>query len=304
MKKRSSNNSANKLANGEKPSMLSELDGRLSSLSMQNSELDSNNNNNDNKTYSSTSSDDSESDESRSSSSTSQASRSANSRSSQSSSTHRNKNKNNKKKKESSSMNLLYTIVPNSVKYEMYLDSVIKNDYPEVLHYLITTKKCDLYHKDEHNKSLIFLAVMYEKPKILNYLIKRCPSIDINESCDSGNTPLHAAVNKGNLELVELLLQSSSQTNVVESVDSSGRKVYKLDIDKPNPKCMNATALHLAVWNDFNEIAIKLIQANANPYLKMNEMTTVFDLAKESSNEILYDLLVEYTSMKKAEQKS
>lgn len=62
---------------------------------------------------------------------------------------------------------------------------------------------------------------------------------------------------------------------------------------------MNATALHLAVWNDFSEIAIKLIQANANPYLKMNDISTAFDLAKESSNEVLYDLLVEYSNMNK-----
>ncbi len=162
---------------------------------------------------------------------------------------------------------------------------------------------------------------MNEKPKVLNYLIKRVknkiesikylkiifliffflkwPSIDINDSCDSGNTALHAAVNKGNLELVDILLQSLNHDHDDEKSKHSeqDRKIYRLDIDKPNPKCMNATALHLAVWNDFNEIAIKLIQAKADPNLKMNDTSTTFDLAKENSNDVLHDLLVEYFNM-------
>jgi len=48
-----------------------------------------------------------------------------------------------------------------------------RNDYPDVLHYLITTQKCNVLKKDEHGRTLIFLAVMNEKPKILRYLIKR-----------------------------------------------------------------------------------------------------------------------------------
>lgn len=49
----------------------------------------------------------------------------------------------------------------------------LRNDLPDVLHYLITTKKCDPYKLDEHGRNLIFLAVMNDKPKILTYLIKR-----------------------------------------------------------------------------------------------------------------------------------
>lgn len=87
----------------------------------------------------------------------------------------------------------------------------------------------------------------------------------------------------------------------MEHRDSSkidDKSVFQLDVDKPNPKCMNATALHLAVWNDYNEIAIKLVQNNADPYLKMNGETNAFDLAKENSNEVLHDLLLEYSHIK------
>ena len=196
-----------------------------------------------------------------------------------------------------------------------------RNDYAEVLHYLIMSKKFDPHRRDQHGKTLLFTAVMNENSKILTYLIKRVicfisfyfnspnstvrfdylfflfkwPSIDINESCDSGNTPLHAAVNKGNIELVEIILQSLKQKNI-SNESKTERAVHLLDINKTNPKCMNATALHLAVWNDFNEIAIRLVQADADPYLKMNDMDA-FDMTRESKNEVLHDLLIEYANM-------
>ena len=72
-----------------------------------------------------------------------------------------------------------------------------------------------------------------------------------------------------------------------------------LDVNKLNTKCMNATALHLAVWNDFTDIALRLIQANADPYLKMNGTSDAFELARENSNETLCDLLNEFFHSKK-----
>ncbi len=136
----------------------------------------------------------------------------------------------------------------------------------------------------------------------------------MNEQCHSGNTPLHAAVNKGNQTLVDIILQSLNNENEPINTDtfessstsslinegettSRSRKSYKLDINKINEKCMNSTALHLAVWNDFNEIALRLVQNNADPNLKMNGTTTAFDLALENSNQVLYELLNEFNSL-------
>ena len=99
---------------------------------------------------------------------------------------------------------------------------------------------------------------------------------------------MHAAVNLGNLNLVEILLKASENDN----------EKLKLNINKPNEKCMNSTALHLAVWNDFNEIAVRLLQSNADPYLKMNNKTNAFDLALENSNQVLYELIKEYSTFK------
>ncbi len=99
----------------------------------------------------------------------------------------------------------------------------------------------------------------------------------MNEPCDTGNTPLHAAVNNGKLEIVEILLKSKS-----------------LDINLTNNSCINATALHLAVWHNFDEIAILLIRNKADPYLKMGTEQNAFELAKENDNIVLAELLMEF----------
>jgi len=274
-------------------SQLDELDGRLSSLSISNRDAVSNKPNV-NSSCSSLST----------ASSTSSSSSSFKTRATKSAAS---------KQKENDED---FSPVLNQVKYELYLESAYKHDLPEVLHYLILTKKCNPFKRDEQGRTLIFLAVMNDRPKILNYLIKRWPSIDVNEACHSGNTPLHAAVNKGNISLVDIILQSlnnesneslkpdnfesSSTSSLNEASDTSSRsrKSFKLDINKTNVKCMNSTPLHLAVWNDFNEIALRLIQNNADPNLKMNGTKNAFELALENSNQILYELLTEYSSLK------
>jgi ankyrin repeat protein len=90
----------------------------------------------------------------------------------------------------------------------------------------------------------------------------------------------------------------SSDSGYAGSGSQTERKTYKLDVDTPNKKCMNATALHLAVWNDHQEIAIRLVQAGADPNLKMNDMTAL-EMVKEAGNEVLHELLLEYSSMNK-----
>jgi ankyrin repeat protein len=122
----------------------------------------------------------------------------------------------------------------------------------------------------------------------------------VNQACDSGNTPLHAAVNKGNLALVDILLDSISPTTTTTTdVVSNGlEQTNKLDVNARNPQCMDATPLHLAVWNNFNEIAIKLVRTNADPGLKMNGQSSAFDLARENANTVLLELLVEFSDLK------
>ena len=111
----------------------------------------------------------------------------------------------------------------------------------------------------------------------MNIVYFKCPKIDINEPCDTGNTPLHAAVNNGKLKIVEILLKSTH-----------------LNVNLVNDSCMNATALHLAVWHSYDEIAITLVRNKADPYLIMGSGVNAFELAKENDNEVLAELLLEF----------
>ena len=101
----------------------------------------------------------------------------------------------------------------------------------------------------------------------------------MNEACKSGNTALHAAVNRAKLELVEILLRCE-----------------RVDVNRPNEKCMDVSALHLAVWNGLDEIAWRLASAGGDVHQCMcmadGSRVSALDLAK--SNESLYELLVEF----------
>ena len=103
---------------------------------------------------------------------------------------------------------------------------------------------------------------------------------------------------------VEILLTSLSIDRENEAGLNNGEEILlkksinKLEVDKTNQKCMDMTPLHLAVWNDYNEIAIHLIQSNADPYLKMNGTSNAFDLAIENKNQVLFELLNEYYANK------
>jgi ankyrin repeat protein len=94
---------------------------------------------------------------------------------------------------------------------------------------------------------------------------------------------LHAAVNNGKIKIVEILLKSTN-----------------LNVNLVNDSCMSATALHLAVWHSYDEIAINLVRNKGDPYLKMGiDGLNAFELAKENDNQVLAELLLEFYNEEK-----
>ncbi|XP_062619995.1 uncharacterized protein LOC134281575 [Saccostrea cucullata] len=144
----------------------------------------------------------------------------------------------------------------------------------DVLHYYITTALVNPHYKDSHNRTYIFTAVMYNQPSILHYLINRVkPPIDVNCAADTGNTPLHAAANNGNVDLVTILLQNP-----------------RIDINYKNPQCEEATPLHLAIMLGNREVVEKLLKMGANAKLTMGDLTAE-DIARDFGHAELLPLL-------------
>lgn len=156
--------------------------------------------------------------------------------------------------------------VPSAFKtvYEKRLFQALRRGYTDVVHYLHIGGHVDLQMIDQHERTLIFTAVMHNQPKLLQYLVCRAkPAIDINHVSDTGNTALHAAVNSGSTQLVSILLKSSD-----------------IDVNCVNNQCENAAPLHLAVMHGHKEIVQLLLKGGADTSMKMGDLSPV-DIARD-----------------------
>ncbi|CAH1273006.1 TNKS [Branchiostoma lanceolatum] len=147
----------------------------------------------------------------------------------------------------------------------------------DVLHYLAKVKKADLGVRDGENRTLVFVAVTHNQPKVLTYLLTKVhPRPDINLPSCTGNTPLHAAVNAGNAELVKTLVKAGAEVNAA------------------NPQCDSATPLHLAVLHGDKETCEVLLTAGAQVTAEMGGQTAEH-LAVDLEHLELQQLLQSYT---------
>lgn len=169
--------------------------------------------------------------------------------------------------------------VPNSVfdtqdVQERRLLQALRHGFTDVIHYMNVCKHGNLHLVDSHSRTLIFMAVMYNQAKALQYLITRVkPAIDVNLASDTGNTALHAATNSGNTQLVSILLHSPD-----------------INVNCVNVQCEEATPLHLAVMHGHKEIVELLLQAGADVNRKMGDLTPL-GIATDFEHEDILKLL-------------
>ena len=69
----------------------------------------------------------------------------------------------------------------------------------------------------------------------MSTLLQWTGCMDVNMPCDTGNSPLHVAVNLGNYNLVRVLLNMPD-----------------IEVNTENSQCDGATPLHLAVLHGKN----------------------------------------------------
>lgn len=107
-------------------------------------------------------------------------------------------------------------------------------------------------------QTVLHEAARYGYPEITQYLIDK--GANVNSACFSHLTPLHIAVEKDNIEIVDLLLKSSADINA---------RGYR---DKFTP-------LHLAIFNKNIKMAKFLLDHGADPNVKDRSRRTALELA-------------------------
>jgi ankyrin repeat protein len=121
----------------------------------------------------------------------------------------------------------------------------------------------------ERNVSLIMFACYRKMPDAFKYLIQR--GENINHRDDMGRTPLFYTANKGDIELVKILLSGNA------------------DVDIP----MNGgvTPLMAAAYIGNIEIVKLLLDANADVNMEDSEGNTALTYAKENGNSEIINLI-------------
>lgn len=122
--------------------------------------------------------------------------------------------------------------------------------------------------KNDAGYSPLILACYHNNEEIAKFLINNIK--DVNESSDYG-TPLMAAVVKGHITIIELLLEKNADPNIQD--------------------IKGTTALHYASMSENIEIANLLVNANANCNLKNNVGKTPMDFAISLNNQDLITIL-------------
>ncbi|XP_078575954.1 putative ankyrin repeat protein RF_0580 [Branchiostoma floridae x Branchiostoma japonicum] len=121
--------------------------------------------------------------------------------------------------------------------------------------------------------TLLMFAVKMQKEELVCTLLEECdPPSDVNLPNSCFEIPLHAAVDAGNVDLVQILLQSRAKINF-KNVDGD-------------------TPLHYAVKHDNKEIASILLDSGCRSDIANDKGLTCLHLAAMGNNMDLVQLLV------------
>ncbi|KAK3703599.1 hypothetical protein QZH41_019148 [Actinostola sp. cb2023] len=139
----------------------------------------------------------------------------------------------------------------------------IQKGFVEVFKYFLLNFEFELEEEsDADRQSFVFATIIHGQEEMLGFLLKQTQlNVDVNKrSSSSGNTPLHTAVNAGNLNIVKLLAEAGA------------------DMNAWNCDCEGATPLHLAIISDNKDMVHLLLSLDCDPTVKMGVPATVTPL--------------------------
>lgn len=135
----------------------------------------------------------------------------------------------------------------------------VERGHRSVVEYLLTWSKTDPNLSDswKHQCPLLVASIAGDEEMVST--LKNCERVDLLNPDVAGTTPLHAAVERNHISIVELLLRGPRAADV-NARNGSGQ-----------------TPLFIAVLQDLVELVVILLQAGADPRLKCAEGLTALD---------------------------
>ncbi|GFT04281.1 hypothetical protein NPIL_64701 [Nephila pilipes] len=148
-----------------------------------------------------------------------------------------------------------------------YIFRDLKKGHPLVNKYISDFREI-INAKDNNGHTLFHWAATLNYPNVIKQLLD--VGAEVKHVSAKGNTPLHLAASKGHFEIVELLLQSVSCSDLKTFI---------------NAKTTNrgTTALHVAAENGYSNIVGALLRHGANYNVKTHEGETAMQLSKDQS---------------------
>ncbi|KAK6101391.1 Ankyrin repeats (3 copies) family protein [Brugia pahangi] len=131
----------------------------------------------------------------------------------------------------------------------------------EVVQYLVTLPLVDVNTPNNNKQTALHYAASKNRPQITTILLKNGANVNAQDNYQA--TPLHRAASQGHEKIVPILLNEPSLR--INLTDSAG-----------------CTALHLAVEEQREDIAILLVEHGADLYFENKEKETPLALVKTS----------------------
>lgn len=131
----------------------------------------------------------------------------------------------------------------------------------EVVRYLITLPQVDVNIHNSNGQTALHYAASRNHPQITSLLLENGANVNAQDKYHA--TPLHRAASQGHEKVVGLLLNAPKIQ--IDLTDSSG-----------------CSPLHLAVDEDREDVAIRLVEKGADLYLENKEKQTPLSLVKSA----------------------
>ncbi|MDF2964614.1 MAG: uncharacterized protein K0Q51_2 [Rickettsiaceae bacterium] len=212
--------------------------------------------------------------------------------------------------------NLLY-MVKSLLEYPFFLEQVdsdgatpfekaINLPRIEILEMMIRSTALEEEYKEllVNNNSVLHIAAKKGWEKVAEHILESSKE-QLNRQNSSLETPLHTAINEGNVEIVNILLQSNADR--VTIVDSNNYTALKLALVKNDPnlidlfinkqdineKYVGHTLLYWVAKYGYTEIVQKLLDLEASVNWDSSKGNTPLHIAAEEGHKDVIKLLIE-----------